>query len=239
MQTVGGGILLSPNVDVVRMLIQPTSEYRSMLAAAAVQTIDKTILDAAIGTAMTISTSSTTGQMTYGSQAMVSAYKIGAATAMDLSRIIAAGVLLSKASVPTGSKNRVFFFSAGQETDIYGITQASSSDFTKNRIHDEGIDGISWQGFEFVEIQDVVDQSAWTATATAVPILNMLQLVSTTRSCIAMYKGGVGFSEAQGITPVISTRADLNNEIQVYVSLTQAAVRLWEGAVVQVDALEN
>jgi hypothetical protein len=54
-----------------------------------------------------------------------------------------------------------------------------------------------------------------------------------------MYKGGVGFSEAQGITPVISTRADLNNEIQVYVSLTQAAVRLWEGAVVQVDALEN
>ena len=49
MQSVGGSILLSPNVDVVRMLIQPTSEYRSALAAAGVQTIDKAILDAAVG----------------------------------------------------------------------------------------------------------------------------------------------------------------------------------------------
>ena len=239
MQTVGGGILLSPNVDVVRMLIQPESAYRRDLAAAAVQTIDKTILDAALGSAMTISTSATTGQLSYGSQAMVSSYKIGAGTAMDLTRIIAAGVLLSKASVPTGAKNRVMFFSAGQETDIYSITQASSSDFTKNRIHDEGIDGISWQGFEWVEIQDVVDQSTWVSSATATSTLTMLPLASTTRSCIAMYKGGVGFSSAQEITPNISTRADLNNEIQVYVSLTMAAVRLWEGCVVQVDALEN
>jgi hypothetical protein len=239
MQTVGGGILLSPNVDVIRMLIQPQSSYRSDLAAAAVQTIDKTILDAAIGAATTVSTSSTTAQMTYGSQAMVSSYIIGGATAMDLTRIIAASVLLSKGNCPTGSRNRVFFFSAGQETDIYSITQASSSDFTKNRIHDEGINGISWQGFEWVEIQDVVDQTAWVSTATAVAVSNMLPLVSTTRSCIAMYKGGVGFSSAQDITPDISTRNDLNNEIQVYVSLTQAAVRLWEGAVVKVNALEN
>ena len=188
---------------------------------------------------MTISTSGTTGQMTYGSQAMLTTYQIGAATAMDLSRIIAANVLLSKASVPTGARNRVFFFSAGQETDIYAITQASSSDFTKNRIHDNGIDGIDWQSFHFVEIQDVVDQTAWTDDATAAAILNMLPLASTTRSCIAMYRGGVGFSEAQGITPSISVRNDLNNEIQVYVSLTMAAVRLWEGCVVKVDALEN
>jgi hypothetical protein len=219
--------------------IQPQSSYRSDLAAAAVQTIDKTILDAAIGLATTVSTSSTTAQMTYGSQAMVSSYIIGGATAMDLTRIIAASVLLSKGNCPTGSRNRVFFFSAGQETDIYSITQASSSDFTKNRIHDEGINGISWQGFEWVEIQDVVDQTSWISTATAVAVSNMLPLASTTRSCIAMYKGGVGFSSAQDITPDISTRNDLNNEIQVYVSLTQAAVRLWEGAVVKVDALEN
>ena len=60
-----------------------------------------------------------------------------------------------------------------------------------------------------------------------------------TRSCIAMYRNGVGYSSAQDPTPRISTRDDLNYEIQVYVSLTHGVVRLWEGAVVKVDALEN
>jgi hypothetical protein len=233
MQTVGGGVLLSPDVDVVRMLIQPQSDYRELLAAAAVQSIDKAILDGAIGNATTITTSPTTGQMTYGTQAMLTAYKIGAASAMTLTRIVAANVLLSKASVPNGAKARVFFYSPGQETDIMAITQASSSDFTKNRLHDAGtMDGYDWQGFHFVQIPDVVDESVTT-------LVNMLQLVSTTRSCIAMYREGVGFSSAKDPETVISTRADLNNEIQVHINLTMGVVRLWEGSVVQVDALEN
>lgn len=234
MQTVGGGILLSPNVDVVRMLIQPQSDYRELLAAAAVQSIDKTILDGAIGDATTITTSGTTGQMTYGSQAMLTAHTIGTNTAISLTRIISAGVLLSKASVPTGAKNRLMFYSPGQEQDILAITQASSSDFTKNRIHDVGsIDGVDWEGFHWVQIPDVVDET------TAV-LVRMLQLpAADTRYCVAMYNNGVGFSSAQDPKTDISTRNDLNNEIQVYISLTMGVVRLWEGAVVRVSALEN
>lgn len=233
MQTVGGGILLSPNVDVVRMLIQPQSDYRELLGSAAVQSIDKAILDGSIGDATTITTSGTTGQLTYGSQAMLTANIIGTSTAMSLTRIIAASVLLSKASVPTGAKARCFFYSPGQETDILAITQASSSDFTKNRIHDAGtIDGNDWEGFHWVQIPDVVDE-------TTSVLVNMLQLTASTRSCIAMYREGVGYSSAQDPKTDIATRADLNNEIQVYLSLTMGVVRLWEGAVVRVDALEN
>lgn len=233
MQTVGGGILLSPNVDVVRMLIQPQSDYRELLAAAAVQSIDKDILVGAIGDATTVTVDPVTGRLSYGSQAMLTAYQIGDANAMDLTRIIAANVLLSKASVPTGAANRVMFYSPGQITDIMAITQASSSDFTKMRIHDKGtIDGENWQGFEWVEIPDVVDESVAT-------LVNMLALSGTTRSCIAMYKNGVGFSSAQDPNTAIDRRPDLNNEIQVYVSLTHGVVRLWEGAVVKVDAKEN
>lgn len=234
MQSVGGGILLSPNVDVVRMLIQPQSDYRELLAAAAVQSIDKAILDGSIGDAQVISVSATTGQLSYSTQAMLTAHTIGTNTAMSLARIIAANVLLSKASVPTGARNRVFFYSPGQITDIMAITQASSSDFTKNRIHDAGtIDGQDWQGFFWAEISDVVDE----ATAA---LVRMLQLpASDTRYCIAMGREGVGFSSAQDPKVDIATRADLNNEIQVYISLTQGVVRLWEGAVVRVSALEN
>jgi Phage capsid protein len=233
MQTMGGAIYLQPNIDVVRMLIQPQSDYRDLLAAAAVQTIDKAILDGSIGTATTITTSATTGQITYGSQAMLTAYQIGAATAMDLTRIIAANVLLSKASVPNGASNRVFFYSPGQETDIMAITQASSSDFTKNRLHDAGtMDGYDWQGFHWVQIPDVVDE------ATTV-LQRMLQISGTSRYCIAMYRGGVGYSSAQDPQTSIDPRHDLNNLIQVYLSFTMGVVRLWEGAVVRVQALEN
>lgn len=241
MQSIGGGILLSPNVDVVRALIQPQSDYREMLAAAAVQSIDKNILDAAIGSALTIATDSGNGQLTYSTQAMVSSYQIGTNTAISLARIIAANVLMSKASVPSGAQNRAMFYGPGQLTDILAITQASSSDFTKNRVHDRGtIDGLDWEGFDWIEIPDVVDQSTWVSTATATATMNILQLpAADTRYCVAMYKKGVGFSSAQDPKPDISTRNDLNNEIQVYISLTQGSVRLWEGAVVRVAALEN
>ena len=110
MQTRGGGILISRHVDLVRALLNPQSDYLRLLGRAGVQTIDKEILDQSIGSATTITTDSNTGQQTYGSQAMLSAYTIGGATAVDLTRVIAAGVLLSKASVPTGAKNRVWFY---------------------------------------------------------------------------------------------------------------------------------
>jgi len=237
MQTVGGAILLSPNVDVVRMLIQPQSDYRDLLAASAVQSIDKAILDAAIGAATTITTSGTTGQMSYGTQAMLTAHNIGTTAAMSLTTIIAANVLMSKASVPTGPQARVMFYGPGQETDILAITQASSSDFTSMRIHDAGtIDGQNWEGFHWVQIPDVVDET----TAVLVNMLpGPLDPVTTSRYCIAMYREGVGFSSAQDPNVRIDTRADLNNEIQVYISLSQAAVRLWEGAVVRIEAKEN
>ena len=234
MQSRGGGILISKNVDLVRALLNPQSDYLRLLGKAGVQTIDKEVLDQAIGSATTVTTARATGQQTYGTQAMLSAYQIGGATAVDLSRVIATGVLLSKASVPTGAKNRVWFYSPGQETDFMAITQASSGDFTKNKIHDAGgMDGVDWQGFHFVQIPDVVDE-----TTTA--LVRMLQLPSATeRYNIAMYRGGVGLSIGQEITPEISPRADKNNETQVYISLSIGAVRLWEGAVVRVSCLEN
>lgn len=236
-QTLGGGILLSPNVDVVRMLIQPQSDYRELLAAAAVQSEDQFILAAAIGNAMVVTVSSTTGQLSYSTQAMLSTspdHVIGnGAAAINLTTIIQCGVLLSKGSVPTGAANRVYFYAPGQEEGIMEITQASSSDFTKNRIHDSGtINGQTWQGFEWVMVPDVVDETKAT-------LVNMLPLATADRTNIAMYRGAVGVSSAQEITPDIARRPDLNNEIQVYVSFSMGAVRLFEAQVVENHALEE
>jgi hypothetical protein len=233
MQTRGGAIPISRHVDLVRMLLNPASDYTRLLGAAAVQTIDKLIIDSALGSATTITTDRNTGQQTYGAQAMLSTYAIGGASAVDLTRVIAAGVLLSEASVPTGAKNRLWMYAPGQETDFMAITQASSSDFTKNRIHDDGtLSGNSWQGFDFLLIPDVVNEAVTT-------LVNMLPLASTTRTNIAMYKGGVGLSMGEEPNVEINTRADLNNEQQIFMAESSGAVRLWEGAVVKVATLEN
>jgi hypothetical protein len=50
---------------------------------------------------------------------------------------------------------------------------------------------------------------------------------------------GVGLSIAKEWSVEIDKRSDLRNEIQVYLKMKMAAVRKFEGAVVQVDALEN
>lgn len=241
-QSIGGAVLISKNVDLVRALINPQSEYRDALAAAFVRSRDAAILAAAVGSAMVITTSSTTGQMTYGTQAMVSNRVIGTTnTAVSLTTIISASVLLSKASIPTGPANRVMFYGPGQEVDLLAITQASSSDFTVNRLHDRGtMDGLDWQGFSWSQIPDYVDQTGWTATATTTALQQILPMYDTnSRAMIAMYREGVGFSSAQDLTPRISERDDLTYDNQVFVSGSFGAVRLWEGAVVEIIAKEN
>src|SRR3990167_8226743 len=141
--------------------------------------------------------------------------------------------LLSKAGAPNGAGERIMLYSPGQLRDILAITQASSSDFTKNQIHDRGtINGVAWEGFNWIEIADVMDPS--------VSVLQrMLALASTTRSCVAMGRGAVGLSIGKEINTKINERADLNNSIQVRSVMMMAAGRVWEGGVVQVDALEN
>ena len=110
----------------------------------------------------------------------------------------------------------------------------SSSDFTKNRIHDRGtINGVEWEGFEWIEIADVVDPSVTL-------LQNMLALSGTTRSCIAFHKGAVGLSIGRPAgAPKINERPDLNNAIQVRQVMMMNAVRVWEGGVVQLNVLEN
>lgn len=233
LQSSDAAVLVSDE-NTLRSMTNPQNAYTRTIAAALGRRADKHIIDNATGAAATASVGVGSGIITYGSQALPTSRVIGGATAMDLIRIINATELLSKASVPPGAQNRGFFYSPGQLRDIMAITQASSSDFTKNRIHDTGsINGLSWEGFTWVEIADVI--------APDLSVLGrMLNLASTTRDCIAMARDAVGLSigRPQG-APMINERADLNNSIQVRQVMMMSAVRKWEGGVVKVQALEN
>jgi hypothetical protein len=220
--------------NTLRSMVDPQSPYTYTIVAALRRRSDKHVIDALLGSATTAAVGAGSGIITYGSQALPSARKIGGASAIDLARIINANELMSKAGVPSGAGQRAMLYGPGQLRDILAITQASSSDFTRNQIHDRGtINGVAWEGFDWLEIADVVREDASTI------LQRMLPLSGTTRSCIAFHRGSVGTSYGRDITTTPSIRHDLNDSIQVRSVMMMAAVRVWEGGVVQVDALEN
>ena len=218
----------------LRAMVNPNSGYTRTILGALSRRADKHIIDNLIGSASTASVTVGSGVITYGSTALPAGRQIGAASAMDLARVVNANELLSKASAPNGMGERIFLYSPGQLRDILAITQASSSDFTKNQIHDRGtINDVMWQGFKWVEVADVVDADSSTVLGRMLP-------VPSYRQCIAFHKGSVGLSIGKDITTVVDPRPDLQSRpTQVRSAMMMSAVRVWEGGVVEVRALEN
>ncbi len=230
LQSSDAAVLVSDE-HTLRSMVHPMNGYLNTMVFAMGRRADKHIIDAATGSATTAAVTAGSGVITFGTQILLSSHMIGGSSAMDLARVINASELLSKASVP--SSDRIMLYSPGQLRDILAITQASSSDFTKNQIHDTGtIDGVKWEGYRWIEIADVLDPGLTV-------LARMLALSGTTRSCIAFHNASIGLSIGQDTTTKINERADLNNSIQVRSVKKMAAGRVWEGGVVQVDALEN
>lgn len=228
--------VLVSDENTLRSMAEPNSPYTRTIVAALQRRRDKHVIDAAIGSAQVAVVASGTGVISYTTQAMLSAHILGTYIAITLANIIAANELLSKGSVPSGFNNRTFAYSPGQLRDLLAITQASSSDFTKNRIHDTGtVDGIDWEGFRFIEIPDVV------SAAKAIKQRMLPAPASNQRQCIAFGNGALGVSTAKAAgPPSISTRHDLQSEpTQIRVHMMMAAVRVWETGVVQLNVLEN
>lgn len=226
-------IVLISDENLIRSMVNPQNGYTMTMLAAMNRRSDLHLINALIGSATVAALNPAGGAITTSTQAMIAGHQIGAATAMDLARIINANELLSKKGVPNDGK-RNLLYSPGQLRDILAITQASSSDFTKNRIHDSGtINGVNWEGFNWIEIPDVIGDDNST-------VLQRMLPVPSYRQCIAFHGSAVGLSVAKEIKTELTKRPDLQtNPTQIRASMAMAAVRVWEGGVVEVRALEN
>lgn len=216
------------NIDQVRSLNNPQNPMTKGMLAALRRREDLHWIGAAVGSA-SVATVGATGAITYTTQALFSANSYdatGGSTAMILADIIKAGTLLSKGGVPYGASNRLAFYSPFQLTDILAITQASSSDFVKMRIHEAGtINGQQFEGFTWIEIVDAVKEDGTL-------LHRMLPFASSKRSCIFAATDAVGLNVNQDVNTDVGIRRDMNNEIQVRLEMTMGAVRIWEAGVV-------
>jgi hypothetical protein len=195
--------------DKVRLLIDPTSSYAQAAAMAMGRAMDDVIISAALGTAYTGETGSTsqanTNQIVHGSTGLTIAKLRTAKQTLDLGDV--------DPSIP-----RYIIVSPRQITDLLGTTEVTSSDFNTVKALANG-EVNSFLGFNFI-------------------VSNRLALSSTTRSCIAYAQDGIALGVGKDVNARIDERADKSYATQVYYCMSIGATRMEEAKVVEVQCTE-
>ena len=201
---------LIDNQDKVRMLIDPTSTYAQAAAYAIGRAMDAVIISAALGTAFTGETGSTStsnaNTIAHGSAGLTIAKLRTAKQTLDLNSV--------DPSIP-----RYIIVGPKQITDLLGTTEVTSSDFNTVKALANG-EINSFLGFNFI-------------------VSNRLSLSGTTRSCIAYAQDGIALAVGKDVTARIDERSDKSYATQVYYCATFGATRMEEDKVVEVQATES
>ena len=196
--------------DKVRLLIDPTSSYAQAAAMAMGRAMDDVIISAALGTAFTGETGSTStanaNSIAHGSAGLTIAKLRTAKETLDLGSV--------DPSIP-----RFIIVSPKQITDLLGTTEVTSSDFNTVKALANG-EVNSFLGFNFI-------------------VSNRLSLSGTTRSCIAYAQDGIALAVGKDVQARIAERADKSYATQVYYCMSIGATRMEEAKVVEVQCTES
>ena len=195
--------------DKVRLLIDPTSSYAQAAAMAMGRAMDDVIISAALGTAYTGETGSTStanaNSIAHGSAGLTIAKLRTAKQTLDLNSV--------DPSIP-----RHIIVGPKQITDLLGTTEVTSSDFNTVKALANG-EINQFLGFNFI-------------------VSNRLSLSGTTRSCIAYAQDGIALGVGKDVTARIDERADKGYATQVYYCGSFGATRMEEEKVVEIQAHE-
>ena len=196
--------------DKVRLLIDPTSSYAQAAAYAMGRAMDDEIISAALGTAFTGETGSTStanaNTIAHGSAGLTIAKLRSAKETLDLNSV--------DPSIP-----RNIIVGPKQITDLLGTTEVTSSDFNTVKALANG-EINQFLGFNFI-------------------VSNRLSLDGTTRSCIAYAQDGIALGVGKDVTARIDERADKGYATQVYYCASFGATRMEEDKVVEVQCTES
>ena len=195
--------------DKVRLLIDPTSSYAQAAAMAMGRAMDDVIISAALGTAFTGETGSTsqanTNQIVHGSTGLTIAKLRTAKQTLDLGSV--------DPSIP-----RHIIVSPKQINDLLGTTEVTSSDFNTVKALANG-EINSFLGFNFI-------------------VSNRLSIASSKRLCIAFAQDGITLAVGKDVQARIDERADKSYATQVYYCMSIGATRMEEEKIVSIEAHE-
>ena len=198
--------------DKIRLLVDPTSSYARAAAMAMGRSIDDTIISAALGTASTGKTGST-------STALPSGQKIAHGSAgLTQAKLVSAKKILDQNSVDP-SIQRYIVVSPEQIEDLLNITSVTSADFNTVRALVQGeVD--TFVGFKFI-------------------VSNRLNTDSDgNRQVIAFAGDGIKLAVGKDVTGRIDERSDKSYSTQIYYCMDIGATRMEEEKVVEIACTE-
>lgn len=208
-----GAILLDRN-DEYKMLLAPMNDYAQNHADSANRFYDDLIIAALTGTATTVLSDDTTGSATLPAGNQIAAGAAG----LTFEKVNQANRILNEGNVEL--EDRYFAMSPQGLEDLLAETEVTSSDFSQLMALKSGTMTGPWMGFTWI-------------------MTTRLALASTTRTCIAWQKKGIGLAIGMDMQIFMDDRPDLNNARQVNAIVGAGAVRIEEARVVQVDITES
>tara|TARA_E500000305_G_scaffold1214_1_gene1178 strand:+ start:2149 stop:2799 length:651 start_codon:yes stop_codon:yes gene_type:complete len=201
---------LIDDADKVRMLVDPTSSYANAAAYAIGRAMDDAIISAALGTALTGKSGST-------SVSVASAQQVGVgspAAGLTVAKLVEAKKALDAADVDPSIK-RYIAVSPEQIEDLLNTTTVTSADFNTVRALVSGSVS-SFMGFEFI-VSNRLEASA-----------------DPYRKVFAWAEDGICLAVGKDLVTRIEERADKSFSTQVFVSAQFGATRMEEEKVIQI-----
>ncbi len=202
--------------DQLETLIDPQRNYALAVARALYRKYDAISTEAALASVATGKDFSTT--LTFAQDGGTT---VTATSGLTYEKLLEIEENFIDNDVGTDESEDYYLCITGDEnTDLKGETELMSGDFTRQFALDNKNGRLQMaNGFELKHF----------AAGAPTPILNV---VSTTRSCIAASKRGICVGISEELTIEIDKRPDLNNLTQVQASMFMGAVRT-EGKLVQ------
>jgi len=200
---------LVDNMDLKKLLTDPTSNYAKNASNAMNRTMDDVIIAAALATS-------------YGGMSGTSSYNfdttncqiVHGSAGMTVAKILSAKQKLDAAEVD--ENDRYFVLGSKQLQDLLGITQVTSSDYNTVKALVAGeID--SYLGFKFIRSE-------------------RLAVASNVYSCLAFQKNSLLLGIGLDVITDVGPRRDKNMSIQVYLGMSIGATRMDEKGVIEVQS---
>lgn len=203
--------------DAARVIVDPTSQYYAAAAAALGRKMDETIINAALGKALTGQNAETSVELPV-TQVVPVNYKGagGANTSLTLAKLKQVRSILGKSEAyDENSGEQLYFIYSQAELDaLLGIEEAINNDYVTQQNLRDG-KPVSFMGFTFIRTQ-------------------LLPVASSIRSCIAYPSSAITLSMFGDLKTAVDVIPERHHARQLYAAIQPGAVRNWEEKVVKV-----
>jgi len=225
---------LIDDVDKVRMLIDPASDYVKASMMAMGRAMDDVVISAANGSAY--------GGVDGGTAvALPAAQHIGAVSGGSLSGLNVEALRVTQRIFDEAEVDekipRYFVFSAEQRQNLLSETEVTSADFnTVKALVNGQID--SYMGFKFIRSERLNNSGLYSINTSTGAVTLSTGNGNAARQCFAFAGDGLLLSIGMDMKARISERDDKGYSTQVYAQMSIGATRMEESKVVMVLCAE-